>query len=317
MQVKPSIIYFVIPCYNEEAILPETASIICSKLKNLIKKKIISDKSKICFVNDGSSDKTWEIITSLHNNLNLFIGINLAHNSGHQNALLAGMTELKNNADAIITMDADLQDDIAAVDKMIEKYYIGNDIVYGVRNNRDSDSIFKKYSAELYYKILQKFGADIIYNHADYRLMDKVALDALGKFSEVNVFLRGIIPTIGLKNDIVYYTRKARMAGESKYPFKKMLAFSIEGVTSLTIEPIVLISKLGIIMFVISMLALIWSLVSYILGRTVLGWTSIIFSMWALGGLILFSIGVVGEYIGKIYLETKRRPRYIIKDILR
>lgn len=310
------ILYIVVPCYNEEEVLSETSKRLKVKLNQLIENKVISDKSKIAFVDDGSKDKTWSIIERLHNEDSLFSGIKLSRNKGHQNALLAGLMTVKNDADITISMDADLQDDINAIDEMLEKYKQGCEIVYGVRKARKKDTFFKKTSAEVFYKVMRLMGADIVFNHADYRLMSKRALEGLEGFKEVNLFLRGMVPLVGYKSDKVYYEREERFAGESKYPLKKMLSFAFEGITSLSTEPIKMITKLGIFIFLVSIIMLIYSVVRYFNGNTVSGWASLIVSIWAIGGLILFSIGIIGEYIGKVYLETKKRPRFIIETYL-
>lgn len=310
------IIYIVSPCYNEEAVLEETAKRLREKLRSLIDANKINPKSKILFVNDGSKDNTWNIISKLHSEDKIFGGVNLSRNRGHQNALLAGLMTAKEYADAVISLDADLQDDINAIDEMIEKFQNGFDIVYGVRNKRETDTFFKKFTAEGFYKFLEFLGGEVIYNHADYRLMSKRALEGLSKFSEVNLFLRGLVPMIGFPSTNVYYERAERFAGESKYPLKKMLFFSFQGITSLTIEPIRIITKLGAIISGASLFVILWSLWRYVTGMTVAGWTSLLLSLWLLGGLVLLAIGITGEYIGKIYLETKHRPRYIISEIL-
>ena len=311
-----NILYMVIPCYNEEEVLHETAKRLQEKLSALIESKKISEDSRIVFVNDGSSDSTWKIICDLHAQDKIFSGINLSKNRGHQNALLAGLMTAKNFADIVISMDADLQDDINAVDEMIEKYFGGADIVYGVRNKRKTDTFFKRFSAESFYKLMNILGCDIIFNHADYRLMSKRALEGMAQFSEVNLFLRGLVPMIGYKSDIVYYERAERFAGESKYPLKKMLFFAFQGITSLTIEPIRMITTLGFVIFMISLLMIFWIFYQHFAGNAITGWASILASIWFIGGLAIFSIGIVGEYIGKIYLETKHRPRYIISEFL-
>lgn len=310
------ILYLVIPCYNEQDVLPETSKQLKEKMESLITKGKISGKSRIVFVNDGSSDKTWYMIEELHKQDFIFQGICLSRNRGHQNALLAGLMTVKDRCDMAISLDADLQDDINAIDEMVDKYYAGNDIVYGVRNARDTDTFFKKFTAEGYYKIMKFLGADIVYNHADFRLMSRRALDSLSEFDEVNVFLRGVVPMIGYKTGCVYYARKERFAGESKYPVKKMLEFAWDGITSLTIKPIRMISFLGIFVFLVSMIMLVYSLVRHFMGHTEIGWTSTVISIWAIGGLQLLSIGVIGEYLGKIYLETKARPKFIIQKYL-
>lgn len=310
------ILYFVIPCYNEEAVLPETSKRLKVKMTKLIGDGVISPDSRVCFVNDGSKDRTWEIIASLHEQDPLFSGINLSRNRGHQNALLAGLMTVKEFADMAISMDADLQDDIEACDEMIRKYYEGCDIVYGVRSARKTDTWFKRTTAQSFYKMMERSGAKLVYNHADYRLMSRRALEGLAEFDEVNLFLRGLVPMIGYPSDVVYYERAERFAGESKYPLKKMVSFAVDGITSLTIEPIRMIVNLGLLIFLISIVILIYSLIRHAMGATVAGWTFLNVSVWAIGGLILLSLGVIGEYIGKIYMETKHRPRYIIERFL-
>ena len=310
------ILYLVIPCYNEEAVLPETARQLLEKMNSMFDRGMISRESRILFVNDGSKDKTWEIIEELHASNPIYSGVKLSRNKGHQNALLAGLTTAKEKADMMITLDADLQDDVDVIDQMVEKYYAGNDIVYGVRSARKTDTFFKKFTAESFYKLLKAMGVEIVYNHADYRLMSKRAVEGLAQFREVNLFLRGIVPLIGYKSDVVTYERHERFAGESKYPLKKMLAFATDGITSFSIKPIRLITTCGILIFGVSILMLIYFLAVHFMGRTVAGWTSMIVSIWAIGGLQLLAIGIVGEYIGKIYLETKSRPKYIIETVL-
>lgn len=316
MTVK-DILKIVIPCYNEEDMLLETSKQLKKKMSQLIANNVIDSQSKITFVNDGSNDSTWEIITKLINEDTLFEGINLAHNSGHQHALLAGMLTIKDTADMIISMDADLQDDINAIDEMVEQYYLGYEIVYGVRKERKTDTKFKKFTAEFFYKLMNSMGVEIVFNHADYRLMSKRAVDELSKYEEVNTFLRGIIPTIGLKHTKVYYDRKERIAGESKYPLNKMLEFAFEGITSFSIKPIRLITMFGFFLIVFSVIFIFYSLIRYFQGNIVSGWTSIILSIWLVGGSLMLSLGIIGEYIGKIYLEVKRRPRFIIMEYLK
>lgn len=310
------ILYVVIPCYNEQEVLHETAKRLREKFQVLIAAKKISPKSRIVFVNDGSKDATWEIIRELHADDKIFSGINLSRNRGHQNALLAGLLTVKNLADMVISMDADLQDDINAVDEMIARFKDGFDIVYGVRSSRATDTFFKRFTAESFYKLMKFLGADTVYNHADYRLMSRKALDGLEKFGEVNLFLRGLVPMIGYPSTKVFYERAERFAGESKYPLKKMLFFALQGITSLTVEPIRLITTVGVAMSSISLLVILWTLYEYLFGDTVRGWTSMLASLWFIGGLILLSIGIVGEYVGKIYLETKNRPRFIVSEFL-
>ena len=309
-------LYLVIPCYNEEEVLPETSKRLKEKVTSLITKGKIDEGSRIVFVNDGSKDRTWELISELHKQDPLFSGINLSRNRGHQNALLAGLMTVKDHADMVISMDADLQDDIDAVDEMVEKYLNGVDIVYGVRSSRAKDTFFKKATAEGFYKLMNSMGANTVFNHADYRLMSSRALEGLAQFGEVNLFLRGIVPMIGYTTDVVYYERGERFAGESKYPLGKMLSFAVEGITSLSTKPIRLITGLGFFIFLISIIILIYSLVRHFMGETIVGWTTLMVSVWGIGGLILLSLGVVGEYIGKIYLETKARPRFIVEEFL-
>jgi glycosyltransferase involved in cell wall biosynthesis len=311
-----NILYIVIPCYNEEAVLPETAKRLLEKVNILINEEVISGGSKILFVNDGSRDKTWGMIQSLHNENNVFSGINLSRNRGHQNALIAGLMTAKGVADFTISLDADLQDDVEVIDKFIEQYYDGSDIVYGVRSSRQTDSFFKRTTALMFYKLMSKLDVDVIYNHADYRLMSKRALEGLSQFKEVNLFLRGIVPLIGYKYSIVEYERHERFAGESKYPLKKMITFALDGITSFSIKPIRMIAGLGFFIFFISIIALIYSLIVNFIGKTITGWTSLTISIWMLGGLQILSLGVIGEYIGKIYKETKQRPKFIIADKL-
>lgn len=311
-----AILYLVIPCYNEEEMLPITSEVLLNKREELIRLGKISPESRILFVNDGSKDATWDIIKGLHEKNRAFSGLNLSRNRGHQNALLAGLMYAKDHADISISMDADLQDDPNAINGMIECYENGCDIVYGVRDDRKEDTFFKRKSAECFYRLMTFLGTEVKENSADFRLMSKRALEALSEFREVNLFLRGMVPLLGFKQGTVTYKRASRAAGESKYPLRKMLAFSFEGITSFSIVPIRMITYLGIIIFLISLLFLIWGVVQKFRGLTVQGWSSLITSVWAIGGLILLAIGVVGEYIGKIYLEVKDRPRYIIKDIL-
>lgn len=309
-------LYMVIPCYNEQEVLPETSKRLKEKLSTLVKAGEIDPESRIIFVNDGSKDRTWEIIRRLHEEDPVFGGVNLSRNRGHQNALLAGLMTVKDHADMAISMDADLQDDINAIDEMVEKYLNGTDIVYGVRSSRAKDTFFKKATAEGFYKLMNTMGVNTVFNHADYRLMSKRALEGLAEFREVNLFLRGIVPMIGFSTDVVYYERGERFAGESKYPLGKMLSFAIEGITSLSTKPIRMITFLGFFIFLVSIGILIYSLVRHFMGATIVGWTTLMVSVWAIGGLILLSLGVVGEYIGKIYLETKARPRFLIEEFL-
>lgn len=310
------VLYLVVPCFNEEAVLPETSKRLSQKLGILIQAGTISIQSRICFVNDGSKDNTWNIISSLHQQNKEFLGIDLSRNRGHQNALLAGLMTVRNCCDAAISLDADLQDDVDCIDKMLERFLAGCDIVYGVRKHRSTDSFFKKFTAEGYYKLINLLGAQVVYNHSDYRLMSRRALNGLAEFKEVNLFLRGLVPMVGYRADKVYYDRLKRYAGTSKYPFKKMLFFALEGITSLTVEPIRFITYLGFFILLISFIVLIWTLYRYFIGAVISGWSSLMVSLWFLGGAILFSLGIIGEYIGKIYLESKHRPRYIIREFL-
>ena len=310
------ILYLVIPCYNEEEVLADTAGKLDKKMKELMAEGLIDVKSRIIFVNDGSMDLTWKIIEDLHNKDTLFGGINLTRNRGHQNALLAGLMTVKDDADIVISLDADLQDDINVFDEMLRKNNEGYDVIYGVRNDRKKDSFFKRHTAQMFYKLTNKLGGDLIYNHADFRLMSRRALEGLAQFEEVNLFLRGIVPLIGYPSTIVEYERKERLAGKSKYPLKKMMSFAIEGITSLSIKPMKFVTGMGIFVFLVSIAMMIYAFVSYFTGRVVAGWTSILISVWAIGGMVLPGLGIVGSYIGKIYLETKKRPRYIVEKYI-
>lgn len=314
--MQEPILFIVVPCYNEEEVLPETSKRLKAKLESLMDKGEISRKSRVMFVNDGSKDRTWEIIDELHSSDPIFSGVNLSRNRGHQNALLAGLMTAKDRCDAAISMDADLQDDIDAVDAMVDKFLAGCEIVYGVRSSRKKDTFFKRFTAEVFYRLMNAMGAETVFNHADYRLMSRRALEGLAEFKEVNLFLRGIVPMIGYTTGTVEYERGERYAGESKYPLKKMLAFALEGITSLSTKPIRYITALGILIFLVSIIMLIVFIVQWAMGMTVAGWASVICSVWAIGGLILLALGVIGEYIGKIYLETKERPRFLISEVL-
>lgn len=309
-------LYVVVPCYNEEEVLHETVSRLENKLNQMIKKGTINNSSRILFVDDGSYDTTWEIIQNYHNKKRLVSGIKLAHNRGHQSALLAGLLTAKDKADCVISLDADLQDDISVLDQFTEKYISGADIVYGVRSSRKKDTAFKRNTAQGYYKFLHILGVDIVYNHADYRLMSRRAIEALSEYREVNLFLRGIIPHIGLKTDTVYFERKERFAGESKYPLKKMISLALDGITSFSVKPLKIIGNLGIVISVLSVFALAYALISKLTGSAVAGWTAIVASIWLIGGIQLLSLGVIGTYIGKIYSETKARPKYFIEEFL-
>ena len=309
-------LYVVVPCYNEEDVLPETAKQLLAKIENLSGSGKISTDSRIVFVDDGSDDRTWELISMLHSENRFFQGIKLSRNRGHQNALLAGLFTVSSECDAVISLDADLQDDVNAIDEMIDKFNEGCDVVYGVRDSRETDTFFKKFTAEGFYKIIKCMGADIVFNHADYRLMSRRAIEGLLEFKEVNMFLRGIVPMIGYPCDKVYYKRRERFAGKSKYPLRKMIAFAWEGITSLSTKPIKLITILGLIIFIVSIIMLVYSLVRYFTGATETGWSSTFVSIWALGGLQILAIGIIGEYIGKVYLESKERPKFIIEEYL-
>lgn len=310
------VLYIVVPCYNEEEVLPETSRRLKEKMEALLAAGTVNGGSRILFVNDGSRDRTWEIISALHAADPVFSGVDLTRNRGHQNALLAGLMTAKDRCDMAISMDADLQDDVDAVDKMIEEYHAGCDIVYGVRSSRKKDTFFKRFTAEGFYRVMNLLGAETVFNHADYRLMSRRALEGLSQFKEANLFLRGMVPMIGYRSGTVEYERGERFAGESKYPLKKMLAFAMEGITSLSVKPLRMITGLGALIFLIAAVMLAYSVYRWAVGDTVLGWASLMCSVWAIGGLILLSLGVIGEYIGKIYLETKGRPRFLIREVL-
>ncbi len=310
---KP-ILYIVIPCYNEQEVLPLTSGMFLEKITSLIEAGRISKKSRVMFVNDGSKDKTWEMIQTLSQKDPHFVGVSLSRNRGHQNALLGGLMCAKEFADITISIDADGQDDINAMDAMITEFEAGCDVVYGVRSKRDTDTFFKRFTAESFYRIMNALGAQVVFNHADYRLLSKRALQGLAEFQEVNLFLRGLVPLVGYRASSVYYERHERLAGESHYPLKKMLALAFDGITSLSVKPIRLITWLGFIFSVVSFLAVLVVLVQYLLGITVHGWASTLVAIFFMGGVQLLCLGVIGEYIGKIYNETKQRPRYIISE---
>lgn len=310
-------VFLVIPCYNEEEVLPETNRRLTEKMTSLQKQGLADEKSRILYVDDGSRDRTWQLIAEYHQQSPLVQGIKLAHNRGHQNALLAGLMTAMKECDCAISLDADLQDDVDAIDQFVQKYLEGCDVVYGVRNKRETDTLFKRTTAEGFYKVMKLLGADIVFNHADYRLMSRRALEGLSEYREVNLFLRGIVPLIGYRSDYVYYDRHERFAGESKYPLKKMLSFALEGITSFSVKPLKLISNLGILLSVLSVLGLVYALISYFTHNVVAGWTAIISSIWLLGGIQLLCVGMVGTYVGKIYSEVKGRPRYRIEDHLK
>ena len=309
-------LYVVVPCYKEEEVLPETSKRLKAKLTALIAQGKISPRSRILFVNDGSKDRTWPIIEELHAKDRIFSGVNLSRNRGHQNALLAGLMTAVQYADMMVSMDADLQDDIDAMDRMIDAYHEGCDVVYGVRSSRKTDSFFKRFTAESFYKLMKAMGVDIVFNHADYRLMSRRAVEGLADFKEVNLFLRGIVPQIGYSWTTVEYERAKRFAGESKYPLKKMLSFAFDGITSFSVKPLRLILFLGGVIFALSLVMLLWTLIRWIAGATVSGWASLMCSIWMIGGIQLLALGVIGEYIGKVYSEAKARPRFIIERVL-
>ncbi|MBR0163684.1 MAG: glycosyltransferase family 2 protein [Lachnospiraceae bacterium] len=314
--MEPDRLFIVVPCYNEQEVLRETARRLVERLGILRDKGLAAASSRILFVDDGSGDATWEMIEALHGDHAEIQGLKLSRNRGHQNALFAGLMAVRHLADVTISMDADLQDDIAAMDAMLEKYRSGADIVYGVRDRRKTDSFFKRATAQSFYKLMGRMGAETVYNHADYRLMSARALAALSSFSEVNLFLRGLVPMVGYPSEIVFYERGERFAGKSKYPLGKMLHFATEGVTSLSVRPIRMITTLGFLIFFVSIATIVYSLVRYFTGQTITGWTTTVLSVWAIGGLIMISLGVIGEYIGKIYLESKHRPRFLIDTYL-
>ena len=310
----PPKLIIVIPCYNEEEVLPITSKMFLDKITKLVSENKISDESKIMFVNDGSKDKTWEIIESLAESDKHFIGISQSRNRGHQNAVLAGLMEAKNNCDITISIDCDGQDDINAMDKMVDAYKDGYEVVYGVRSKRDTDTFFKRFTAESFYKLLSKMGAEVVFNHADYRMISDRVLNEFAKFKEVNIFLRGMLPLVGFKSTTVEYERNERIAGESHYPLSKMLALAFDGITSLSTKPIKIIINFGLIVAVISFIGIIWAIIEALLGSTSTGWASTVCIICFIGGIQLISIGIIGQYIGKIYMEVKHRPRYIISD---
>ena len=310
-------VYLVIPCYNEEAVLPETVKELTAELKGMMDKGLATGESRMLFVDDGSKDRTWNLIEGFHAENPLVTGLKLAHNRGHQNALLAGLMTAKELCDCAISLDADLQDDIHVLPQFVQKFSDGCDVVYGVRNKRDTDTWFKRTTAEGFYKVMQHLGVETVYNHADYRLLSRRALDALSEYKEVNLFLRGIVPLIGYRSDYVYYDRHERFAGESKYPLKKMISFAVDGITSFSVKPLRIIANLGIVVSIVSVIGLLYALISHFTGNTVSGWTAIVCSIWLLGGIQMLCLGVVGEYIWKIYSEVKGRPRYRIEKHLK
>ena len=304
----------VVPCYNEEEVLETTNKELVRVLKDLIDKNKVSDDSYIMYINDGSKDSTWNKILEAYNETKLVRGLNLAGNKGHQNALYAGLMYAKEDADMSISIDADLQDDTNVIEEMVDKYNEGIDIVYGVRNDRSSDSFFKRFTAQSFYRVMNMLGAKSVYNHADFRLMSKRAMDELALYKETHLFLRGIMPELGFKTDCVYYSRKERMAGESKYPLKKMLSFAFNGITSFSVKPLTMILWLGFIAIFISIVAIIYSLIRHFQGATIVGWTSLFASIWFIGGVQLICVGVIGQYVGKTFMEVKERPRYYIES---
>lgn len=306
----------IVPCFNEEEVFPTSSKELIAVVENLIKKEKISGDSGILFVNDGSRDRTWELISEAYKESKYVYGLNLAGNVGHQNALLAGLNTVKDICDISVSIDADLQDDVGVIEEMIDKYYAGADIVYGVRSERKTDSFFKRFTAQSFYKFMSAMGVKSVYNHADFRLMSARAMQALSLYKERNIFLRGIVPKLGYKTDCVYYARKERMAGESKYPLKKMLYFAFDGITSFSIKPITMVTVLGAAIIACSVIAFVYTLISYFLGHTVPGWSSLMISIWFLGGVQLLSVGIVGQYVGKTYIESKERPRYNIEEFL-
>ena len=314
MANRQAVLYLIIPCYNEEKVLPITSKQFLAKLEELIALGKISRNSRILFVNDGSKDKTWEIICELAQKNERFVGISQSRNRGHQNAVLAGLMEAKDNCDITISIDCDGQDDLNAMNKMVDEYYDGAEIVYGVRSKRDTDTFFKRATAESFYKLLNCMGAEVVFNHADYRLVSSKVLQEFSNFKEVNLFLRGMFPLVGFKSASVFYERHERIAGESHYPLSKMIGLALDGITSLSIKPIRLITWIGVLIALFSFAGVCWSVFENFLGRTVNGWSSTVSIICFLGGIQLISIGVIGEYIGKIYLETKARPRYIISN---
>ncbi len=309
-------LYLVIPCYNEEEVFHETSKRLEKKLETLIKRKEVSSESRIIFVDDGSKDATWKLIEEQYNKNPLFGGIKLSRNRGHQYALLAGLMTVRSKADVVISMDADLQDDINAIDAMLKEYKNGAEIVYGVRSSRTTDTLFKRQTAQAFYKLMSKMGVDSVYNHADYRLMSKRALEELDNFKEYHLFLRGIVPLLGFKTATVEYKRAERFAGESKYPLRKMLSFAIEGITSFSVKPLRLVTNIGLLVSFISLIIMVYALLVKLFGQSIDGWAFTTISVWFIGGVQMLSIGIVGEYIGKIYSEVKRRPRYIVEKEL-
>ena len=313
---KTPVLYIIVPCYNEEEVLPETASRLTAFTEALVSEEQIDAGSRILFVDDGSRDRTWSLIEELAARAERVEGLKLAHNAGHQNALWAGMMSVRGKADAVVTIDADLQDDINAIRGFLEKYREGCEVVYGVRSKRETDTAFKRVTAQGFYRVMQRMGVDVVYNHADYRLLGRRALDALSEFGEENMFLRGMVPLVGFKSAEVTYERGERFAGESKYPLKKMVAFAIEGITSFSIKPVRWVALIGMAFALLGAVMAMYALISLLCGRAVAGWTSMMVSIWIIGGVQLIALGLIGEYVGKVYKEVKHRPKYIIETYI-
>ena len=314
MKDKPAVLYIVIPCYNEQEVLPISTPQFLSQLDSMVARGAISPESRLLFVDDGSKDKTWQIICDLSKAHQQILGIRQSRNRGHQNAVLAGLMEAKEMADITISIDCDGQDDISAMDKMVDAYYEGCEVVYGVRNNRDTDTFFKKFTAQMFYKLLKRMGAEVVYNHADYRLLSARVLKEFANFKEVNLFLRGMVPLVGFKSTCVEYSRHERLAGKTHYPLSKMLALAFDGITSLSIKPIRLFTGLGFFISLLSFVGIIWAVITRLTGNAIDGWASTLCVVCLMGGIQLICLGVLGEYIGKMYMETKQRPRYIISE---
>lgn len=313
---KAPVLYIIVPCYNEEEVLPETSSRLIAFTDALISDNQIDASSRILFVDDGSKDKTWQLIEGLTARAERVEGLKLAHNAGHQNALWAGMMSVRGKADAVVTIDADLQDDIEAMRGFLEKYRAGCEVVYGVRSKRETDTAFKRVTAQGFYRVMQRMGVDMVYNHADYRLLGRRALDALSEFGEENMFLRGMVPLVGFKSAEVTYERGERFAGESKYPLKKMIAFAIDGITSFSIKPVRWVTLIGFAFAFLGAVMALYALISLISGRVVAGWTSMMISIWVIGGVQLIALGLIGEYVGKVYKEVKHRPKFIVETYI-
>lgn len=314
--MKDTVLYLVVPCYNEEEALELSMTRLRDKMRRLMREEKISSKSRVLFVDDGSRDRTWELIHTYTQQDKLFAGLRFSRNYGHQSAILAGMMAARSRADAVVTIDADLQQDIEALDRFLECYENGSDIVYGIRNDRNTDGFFKKTTAGIFYKLMHLLGCKTITNHADYRLLSKKALNALSEFKEVNLFLRGLIPTMGFSSDVVYFDVKEREAGQSKYTLRKMITLAVDGITSMSTRPLQIITGIGFVTFLVSLLIFISSIVDWICGKVVAGWTTIVASICLIGGVMMISQGIIGAYIGKIYLESKERPRYLVDAMI-